>query len=132
VVPYGLLHYLPFNLLHTGRHYLIEAQELVMLPAAALITRETQPRPAGALVLAHSYNGQVPQTITEAQAVGERFAVRVYTEDQTTRHLLERPPRQILHIAAHGRHRIDQPDLSFIQLGDGQLYTDDLLQQDLS
>lgn len=132
VVPYGLLHYLPFNLLHTGERYLIEAQELVMLPAAALITRETPGRPAGALVLAHSYNGQVPQTIAEAEAVSELFAGRVYTEEQTNRHLLEQPPQQILHIAAHGRHRIDQPDLSFIQLGDGQLYTDDLLQQDLS
>jgi CHAT domain-containing protein len=45
---------------------------------------------------------------------------------------LQRSPSQILHIAAHGRHRLDQPDLSFIELADGQLYADDLLQQDLS
>jgi CHAT domain-containing protein len=38
----------------------------------------------------------------------------------------------VLHIAAHGEHRLDQPDLSYIQLADGQLYTDDLLQHDLS
>jgi CHAT domain-containing protein len=37
-----------------------------------------------------------------------------------------------LHIAAHGEHRLEQPDLSYIQLADGQLYTDDVLQQDLS
>jgi CHAT domain-containing protein len=39
---------------------------------------------------------------------------------------------QILHIAAHGEYRLDQPDLSYIKLADGQLYADDLLQQDLS
>jgi CHAT domain-containing protein len=38
----------------------------------------------------------------------------------------------VLHIAAHGQHRIDQPDLSYIELADGQLYTDDLFQNDLS
>jgi CHAT domain-containing protein len=38
----------------------------------------------------------------------------------------------VLHIAAHGEYRIDHPDLSFIQLADGQLYTDDLLQHDMS
>jgi CHAT domain-containing protein len=37
-----------------------------------------------------------------------------------------------LHIAAHGQHRLDQPDLSYIQLADGQLYADDLFQHDLS
>jgi CHAT domain-containing protein len=42
------------------------------------------------------------------------------------------PPSQVLHIAAHGQYRIDQPDFSYIQLGDGQLLTDDLLQFDLS
>ncbi len=37
-----------------------------------------------------------------------------------------------MHIAAHGEHRLDQPDLSYIELADGQLYADDLLQHDLS
>jgi CHAT domain-containing protein len=41
-------------------------------------------------------------------------------------------PTQILHVCAHGQYRLDQPDLSYIQLSDGQLYADDLLQQDLS
>ncbi len=39
---------------------------------------------------------------------------------------------QILHVATHGQHRLDQPDLSFLQLADGQLYADDVLQHDLS
>jgi len=35
-------------------------------------------------------------------------------------------------MATHGHFRPDQPDLSYLELADGQLYTDDLLQQDLS
>ena len=36
------------------------------------------------------------------------------------------------HRAQRGGDRLDQPDLSYLQLADGQLYADDLLQQDLS
>jgi CHAT domain-containing protein len=35
-------------------------------------------------------------------------------------------------IAAHREYCLDQPDLSYLQLADGQLYADDMLQQDLS
>ena len=45
---------------------------------------------------------------------------------------MQASPTQILHIATHGEHRLDQPDLSYLQLADGQLYADDMLQQDMS
>ena len=88
---------------------------------------------AGALVLAHSWDGRLPQTQAEARIVQRLFGGAVYS--RTTRRGAPRcdaAPTQILHIAAHGEHRLDQPDLSYIQLADGQLYTDDLLQHDLS
>jgi CHAT domain-containing protein len=132
IVPYGLLHYLPFNLLYTGDHYLIEDCEIVLVPTSGLLTREAPLRPAGALVLAHSNEGRLPSILTEAGVVHELLTGRLYQEQATSRKLLAQEPVQILHIAAHGKHRIDQPDLSFVQLGDGQLYTDDLLQHDLS
>jgi CHAT domain-containing protein len=56
----------------------------------------------------------------------------LHAEGEATRAALQAPPRQVLHLAAHGHYRLDQPDLSYVQLADGQLYTDDLLQQDLS
>src|SRR5436190_11833546 len=57
---------------------------------------------------------------------------QVYAEAGATRAALQAAPRQVLHLAAHGHFRPDQPDLSYVQLADGQLYTDDLLQKDLS
>lgn len=131
VAPYGALHCLPFHLLHTGAAYLIEQCEVAILPTASLLTRPA-PRPAaGARVLAHSWDGRLTQTRVEAALVQELFGGEVYCDEAASREVLQARPAQILHIAAHGEHRLDQPDLSYIQLGDGQLWTDDLLQTDM-
>jgi CHAT domain-containing protein len=74
----------------------------------------------------------LPQTRVEAQHVHRIFGGEIWYEKDARRSVLQAEPTQILHIAAHGEHRPDNPDLSFIQLSDGQLYTDDLLQHDLS
>lgn len=132
IVPYGVLHYLPFHLLHSGAAYLIEQHELVVLPTAALAVRRGPVRRPGARVLAHSWDGRLPQTLAEAAIVARLWDGTLLAEAEARRGALESPPTQILHIAAHGEYRLDQPDLSYIQLADGQLYTDDLLQQDMS
>jgi CHAT domain-containing protein len=132
VVPYGSLHYLPFHLLHSGTEYVIEGYEVVVLPAASLATRQQLARQPGARVLAHSWEGRLPQTQIEARIVQRLFGGEFHHEQMARRTVLEAEATQILHIAAHGEHRLDQPDLSYIQLADGQLYIDDLLQQDMS
>ncbi len=132
IVPYGILHYLPFHLLFDGASYLIENYEVVTLPAASLLTRSNPHRSPGALVVSHSRDGRLPHTLNEAQMVHNLFGGALYAEKEATRTVLRAEPSQILHIATHGQHRLDQPDLSFLELADGQLYADDLLQQDLS
>jgi CHAT domain-containing protein len=132
IVPYGALHYLPFHLLFDGSSYLIEHYEVLVLPSAGLATRPGPRRPAGARCLAHSWEGQLPYTQAEAQTVQQLFGGTLHAEEAANRAALQAAPTQILHIAAHGRHRPDQPDLSYLQLADGQVYTDDLLQLDLS
>jgi len=132
IVPYGSLHYLPFHLLHSGAAYLIEQYEMVILPVAGLITRPAPVQPGGALVLAHSWEGRLPQAQAEAEIVQRLFGGQIYYNQAARRTALRAAPAQVLHIVAHGEHRLDQPELSYIQLADGQLYTDDLLQLDLS
>jgi CHAT domain-containing protein/tetratricopeptide (TPR) repeat protein len=132
IVPYGALHYLPFHLLHDGSKYLIEKQEVLILPTSSLATRAVPQRKPGALILAHSYEGRLPNILAEGQVVKQLFGGKLYVDEAANRATLQVPPTQILHIAAHGEHRLDQPDLSYLHLADGQLYTDDLLQQDLS
>jgi CHAT domain-containing protein len=131
-VPYGILHFLPFHLLYDGTQYLIENHEILILPAAGLATRHAPKRTPGVLALAHSWDGKLPHTAAEARSVQKLFGGSICTEEQANRAALSVPPVQILHIAAHGQHRLDQPDLSYLQLADGQLYADDVLQQDLS
>lgn len=132
IVPYSSLHYLPFHLLYDGLSYLIEKYEVVVLPAAGLATQPGPRHNPGALILANSFEGRLPHTLAEAQMVQGFFGGNLYVEERAHRLALRTEPSQILHIAAHGEHRLDQPDLSYLQLADGQLYADDLLQQDLS
>jgi CHAT domain-containing protein len=132
IVPYGVLHYLPFHLLHDGSGYLIERHEVVILPASGLTTRPIVQQKPGALILAHSWDGRLPHTLAEAQIVEKLFGGKLYADESALRTVLQAAPTQILHIATHGEHRLDQPDLSYLQLADGQLYADDLLQQNLA
>lgn len=132
IVPYGALHYLPFNSLHNGSEYLIEKYEIAILPTAGLATRPKLKRDPGALILANSWGGRLPHTLAEAQMVQRLFNGTLCSGEAANRDALQAAPTQILHIAAHGQHRLDQPELSYLQLADGQLYADDTLQQDMS
>jgi len=132
IVPYGVLHYLPFHILYDGSTYLIQKHETVVLPASGLATRPALKRKRGALILANNWEGRLPYTLAEAQLVQRLFGGTLCTGETANRNVLQAAPTQILHIAAHGQHRLDQPDLSYLQLADGQMYADDTLQQDMS
>ena len=131
IVPYGVLHYLPFHILFDGSQYLIQKHEIVVLPAAGLATRPALKRGSGALILADTGEGRLPHTLAEAQMVQRLFGGTLCAGEAANRSVLQAAPKQILHIATHGEHRLDQPDLSYLQLADGQLYADDTLQQDM-
>jgi CHAT domain-containing protein len=118
--------------LYDGSTYLIENYEVSILPAAGLATRPLLKRDPGALILANSWEGRLPHTLVEAQMVQRLFSGTLYAGEAANRAALQAVPTQILHIATHGEHRLDQPDLSYLQLADGQLYADDTLQQDMS
>ena len=132
IVPYGALHFLPFHLLFDGASYLIECYEVVILPSAGLAVRPGPTRAPGALAIANSWEYRLPYTQAEAKMVQRMFGGRICVEEGANRSALRAEPTQILHIAAHGHYRLDQPDLSFLQMADGQLYGDDIMQQDLS
>jgi CHAT domain-containing protein len=132
IVPYGSLHYLPFQLLHDDQQYLIQRMEVVTLPAASLLPRPAPRQQRGALAIAYNWDGRLRHTTDEADRVVSRFGGRFFSEGEAQKDVLDTPPCQVLHITAHGQYRIDQPDFSYIQLADGPLYTDDLFQHDLS
>ncbi len=143
IVPYGMLHYLPFHCLFDGVQFVIERLYISYLPAAALldICRQRGQRikfrgvsPSASLVLGLSDGGRLPYAVQEAQAVASQLGARCALNEAATTDLLWQvaPHSPILHIAAHGLFRLDAPNFSYIRLADGQLDTIDVFNLDLS
>ncbi|WP_246039220.1 CHAT domain-containing protein [Dictyobacter alpinus] len=134
VVPYGMLHYIPFHCLYDGTQFVIERTELSYLPSASLmdICRKrgqsvlSQHVPLyKSLVMGLSDNGRLAYAIQEAQTVAQQLQVPAAFNEAATASLLwnRGPSSPIVHIAAHGLFRLDAPNFSHIQLADRQLST---------
>lgn len=136
IVPHGPLHYLPFHALHDGSTYLLDRHEVAYLPAASVLRYcvppspplPLTPSPRQPLLLAHSSGGQLPYVLEEARAVGVRVGGQVYLEDAATLARLCQAAGEahLLHIAAHGDFRPDNPLFSGLALADGVLTTLDV------
>ncbi len=131
IVPSGVMHYLPFHLLYDGTGYLIEQHEVVILPAAAMLTLPPVKAPAGALVLADSWGGKLPATAHETEQVARLMDGELHEDGKASLASLSAAPRSVLHVAAHGEYIDDQPELSYIELSGKRVYTDDLFQHHL-
>ncbi|HEX6480701.1 MAG TPA: CHAT domain-containing protein [Ktedonobacteraceae bacterium] len=143
IVPYGMLHYLPFHCLFDGVQFMVERLDVSYLPAAALLDicrqRGQRIQAKGAnlsdsLVMGLSDNGRLAFAMQEARAVAKRLdAPCLLNEAATTAALQQAGPRSpIVHIAAHGMFRLDAPNFSHIKLADRQLSTIEVFNLDLS
>lgn len=143
IVPYGILHYLPFHCLFDGQRFLVERLDISYLPAAALLDisqqRGQRARARGAslansLVMGLSDHGRLAYAVQEAEVVARRLGARcVYNEAASAALLHEVAPLcPIVHIAAHGLFRLDAPNFSSIKLADRQLSTIEVFNLDLS
>lgn len=143
VVPYGMLHYLPFHCLFDGVQYLTERLDVSYLPSASLldICRQRGQRVhaqgghlRNSLVLGLSDGGRLKFAIQEAQAVARLLGAPCALNEAATTSLLWQygPYSPIVHIAAHGLFRLDAPNFSHIRLADQQLSTIEAFNLDLS
>jgi tetratricopeptide (TPR) repeat protein len=136
VVPYGPTHAVPFHALYDGRRYLLERATVSVCPSSALfelcVGRPSSTSRRG-LVVAHSDGGRLPHVLEEAAAVTALLSGESYQEEAATRAaLVEAAPRHgVLHLAAHGEARLDNPLFAHIRLADGQLSTADVFNLDL-
>ncbi|HLH63041.1 MAG TPA: CHAT domain-containing protein [Ktedonobacteraceae bacterium] len=143
IIPYGMLHYLPFHCLFDGVQFVVERLNVSYLPAAALldICRQRGQRIAAkgvnlpeSLVMGISDGGRLAFAVREAEAVAQRLgAPCMLNEAATTTILQQKGARSpIVHIAAHGLFRLDAPNFSHIKLADRQLSTIEVFNLDLS
>lgn len=143
VVPYGMLHYLPFHCLFDGVQFVVERLYVSYLPAAALFDicqlrgqrmRTDSERVRDALVLGYSDHGRLAYAAHEARAVARQLGAMCALDEEATTTLLwqQGPHSPLVHIAAHGLFRLDAPNFSFIKLADRQLSTNEVFNLNLS
>lgn len=133
LVPHGILHYAPFQALQAeaeSNRYLIDSHEISYLPGASFLHHALHAVPCGAGVVAfgHSYGGALPHTVTEATAVARMTGGSAYLEETVTKVNLQKAAAsaRLLHLAAHGDFRVDNPLFSGLALADGRMTTLDI------
>lgn len=146
IVPYGLLHELPFEALYDGTQFLIEKFQINYLPASNMlihlenrkIGQTIEPQDGTSvrktpLVFGYSGNGHLQRTIDEAQMVANLLEGQCYLEnDATIAQLIQQAKGSpVIHIATHGHSRLDAPNFSSVLLADGQLNAIDAFSLDL-
>jgi CHAT domain-containing protein len=143
IVPYGLLHYLPFHCLFDGVQFVIERLNVSYLPSAALydLSRQRGKRIKAkqtplrsSLIMGLSDHGRLTFARQEAEAVAKLLGAPCAINDAATTALLREVGANspIVHIAAHGMFRLDAPNFSHIRLADRQLSTIEVFNLDLS
>jgi CHAT domain-containing protein len=131
-VPHDLLFHLPFHALHDGQRYLLERFEVVYLPVASLLGRQSGQRPRRALIVGHDHDGRLPAALKEAQTIYEILAAvadktgivphLLLSEDATEARLRQHAADcGVLHLATHGVFRQDNPLFSALRLADNWL-----------
>lgn len=135
IVPYGLLHFVPFHLLFdkVRGNYLSQIQEVITLPTASLLGRPTQTFPNQAVIIYDTLNGTLAHPERDAQSIQEilkRMGLNTTlysSREALSSGVLENSEGQILHIIAHAQFNELHPELSFIQLDGNPLLMSDLL-----
>lgn len=132
VVPYGRAHGVPFHALFDGQQYLAEQFEVWTAPSSSLLElcseRVRPPAQSGDALVVGFSGGRLPAVVDEARDVAALMDGRCFVEDEATRAVVVAHAAQhnILHLAAHGEARLDNPIFAHIALADGQLTTADV------
>lgn len=130
IVPHATLHYLPFHALYDGDSYLIELYEMSYLPSSSSLRycREARPSAEQNIIFGHSNGNRLPHAVEEANQIASLLNGQVFLEEQASVAELSKviPNCRILHMAAHGNFRLDNPLFSGLALSDGWLTTMDI------
>jgi tetratricopeptide (TPR) repeat protein len=131
VVPHELLHYVPFHALFDGEQYVIDAFTVSYAPSASIYVRCRQKKVnrTGLSLILGVPDRHTPSIYQELQAVAEVVpqAKLLLGANASKSALNENGPHsRLIHIAAHGFFRRDNPMFSGLRLGDSFLTLYDL------
>jgi CHAT domain-containing protein len=121
IVPADFLHRLPFQALHDGEKFLIEMSEIVYAPSLAVLQNCLSRKisvPESALLVGVG-DGATPLIDAEIETLARLFKTSVQLKNETAtlenlrKNLAE---TSVLHLACHGKFRLDNPDFSALNL----------------
>jgi tetratricopeptide (TPR) repeat protein len=112
IAPHGLLHYLPFQALHDGEHYLIEEYTISYIPSASVLPFALEKRKDKAETMLALGNPKVEgaplltYAEREAQEVAELYRTTAYARSEATESLYHDETGQagLIHLACHGEY----------------------------
>lgn len=133
VVPHGVLHYLPFHALHDGGRYVIDRFTVSYAPSATIYALcQAQPANAtGPSLILGVPDSRAPFILQEVQSVAAVLPEsELFVGDAANLDALREKGlhSRLVHIAAHGEFRRDNPMFSGIRLGSSYLSLYDLYQ----
>ena len=131
VVPYGPTHGVPFHALFDGSRYLAERVEVWTTPSSSLLRlceQRARRDLTNPLVVGYS-GGHLDGVLDEVRRVSELLGGVCYVEEEATRSLIlaEAPRHCLVHLAAHGEARLDNPLFAHLSMADGQLGMADIV-----
>ena len=126
IVPDRALHYLPFQALHNGSHYLLEDHEISYAPSA-MVLQQCLDKSASdfqnALLLGVA-DEQIPKVRDEILTISRVFTnASCFLDDAATSTNLRKNAAgaDLVHLACHAQFRADNPLFSALHLKDGWL-----------
>ncbi|MCX7792408.1 MAG: CHAT domain-containing protein [Chloroflexaceae bacterium] len=137
VVPHRSLYYVPFHALYDGQHYLIERQEVIIVPSISLLRAQLRDHagPIRRALLLGVPDQQIPLVVEEIHTIAPLFPeATVLMGDAATRAALSQhaPEQDVVHLACHGQFRQDNPFFSSLGLADGWLTVQEAYELNLS
>jgi CHAT domain-containing protein len=118
LVPFGILHYVPFAALHDGTGYLVNAFTIRQVPSLSALTvaDHLHSRGSGSLVIGNPTRPDVEQSLAGAQIEAERVGtllpnsvVLIGAAATLGAFRQDAPGRAYLHIASHGEFNDQRP-----------------------
>jgi CHAT domain-containing protein len=130
IVPHGTLHYVPFHAFFDGEEYLLANHQISYLPGSSFIgaNQTNGTGSSRALVMGNDREGALLHVAAETEVIAQRLETTPYLNQAATleRFREQAPQANIVHIAAHGDFRPDNPLFSGLHLNDGLLTTLDI------
>ncbi len=137
IIPFGKLHYVPFNALHDGDCYLIEKREVSTAPSAFVFQicfSKPERKLKNALFIGYA-DEKIPLVNEEIKTLSNIFDEKVALtgENATFANFNKYADKfDILHIACHGEFRQDNPMFSSLRLSDGWITVRDVCSMKLN